>query len=148
MDITDSLTYHITKTGNILRQVTAKRIKRAGINLTPEESVLMNQLWDRDNQTLGELGQWSVKDSSTLTRQVDGLVKKGYVERVHGTEDRRNVFVRLSDSGKKLKIAFRKTGVANLDQDMIHHSEAEVNKALTLIMAVRERALKELHEEC
>ena len=67
MDIADSLTYHITKTGNILRQVTAKRIKSAGINLTPEESVLMNQLWDRDNQTLGELGQWSVKDSSTLT---------------------------------------------------------------------------------
>ena len=144
MDIADSLTYHITKTGNILRQVTAKRIKSAGINLTPEESVLMNQLWDRDNQTLGELGQWSVKDSSTLTRQVDGLVKKGYVERVHGTEDRRNVFVRLSNTGKKLKAAFR---VANLDRDMITHSAADVNKALKLIMEVREQALKELHGE-
>ncbi len=147
MDIADSLTYHITKTGNILRQVTAKRIKSAGINLTPEESVLMNQLWDRDNQTLGELGQWSVKDSSTLTRQVDGLVKKGYVERVHGTEDRRNVFVRLSGAGKKLQAAFRKTGVANLDRDMIPHSAADVDKALKLIMEVREQALKELHGE-
>lgn len=145
MDITDSLTYHITKTGNILRQVTAKRIKNAGIDLTPEESVLMNQLWDRDNQTLGELGQWSVKDSSTLTRQVDGLVKKGYVERVHGTEDRRNVFVRLSRKGKQLKTAFKKTGVSNLDRDMITHSSDDVRKALALLIEVREQALKELH---
>lgn len=147
MDITNSLTYHITKTGNILRQVTAKRIKSAGINLTPEESVLMNQLWDRDNQTFSELGQWSVKDSSTLTRQVDGMVKKGFVERVHGTEDRRNVFVRLTSEGKKLQKVFNKTRVSNLDKDMIKHSPSEIEKALAILLEVREQALKELHGE-
>lgn len=144
MDISKSLTYHITKTGNLLRQLTAQRIKNAGINLTPEESTLMNQLWDKDNQTLSELGQWSIKDSSTLTRQIDGLVKKGYVERIHGTEDRRNVFVKLSPEGKKLRAAFKKTRVPELDGDMVELSDKEIEQALLMLQSIRERALKEL----
>ncbi|MCG8667994.1 MAG: MarR family transcriptional regulator [Pseudomonadales bacterium] len=144
MDISDSLTYHITKTGNLLRQVTAKRIRSAGINLTPEESALMNQLWDKNTQTISELGQWSVKDSSTLTRQIDGLVKKGYVERNHGIDDRRQVFVSLTTAGKQLKKAFNKTRVSQLDADMVNCSSKDMEKVLAILTNIREQALQEL----
>lgn len=145
MDITNSLTYHITRTGNLLRQVTAKRIKDAGINLTPEESVLMNQLWDRHPQTIGELGEWSVKDQSTISRQIEGLVKKGYVERFHSEEDRRSVLVDLSSEGRRLKQAFKKTGVPLLDSDMTGTlNQANCEKMLKLLNTIREEALAEL----
>ena len=144
MDISDSLTYHITKTGNILRQVSANRIKSAGVNLTPEESTLMNQLWDKSPQTVSELGSWSVKDASTVTRQIDGLVKKGYVTRIHGTEDRRQVFIELSEEGKKLRKAFLKTGVPNLDKDIAQCSEKDLKRVLDVLLDIREKALEEL----
>ncbi len=144
MDISDSLTYHITKTGNLLRQVSAKRIKSAGVNLTPEESTLMNQLWDKNTQTISELGQWSVKDSSTLTRQIDGLVKKGFVKRVHGTDDRRHVFVSLTPAGTELKKQFMKSRVAELDKDVVDCSEQEMEKVLKILTRIRENALIEL----
>lgn len=148
MDVTKSLTYHITRTGNLLRQVTAKRIKDAGINLTPEESVLMNQLWDRHPQTITELGEWSVKDQSTISRQIDGLVKKGYVKRTHSEEDRRSVLVDLSPQGVKLRQAFKKTGVPHLDEDMSGTlSLANTEKMLKLLNAIREQALEELNEK-
>ena len=83
MDPSKSITYNITRTGNLLRQVTARRIKEAGIDITPEESVLMNQLWERDNQSITELGAWSVKEASTLTRQIDAL------EGVHSAHSKR-----------------------------------------------------------
>ena len=144
MDISNSLTYHITKTGNVLRQLSAKRIKDAGLNLTPEESVLMNQLWDRDNQTITELNLWSVKEASTLTRQIDSLVKKAYVERHHGTADRRTVFVRLTSEGKKLQSKFNKTMIPNLDRDVADIPQKDADKLLKLLIKVRDSALVEL----
>lgn len=146
MDISTSLTYHITKTGNVLRQLSAKRIKDAGINLTPEESVLMNQLWDRDNQTMSELNLWSVKEASTLSRQIDCLVKKNYVERHHGTKDRRTVFVRLTPQGKQLQKQFNKTMIPNLDRDIANIPARDAAKLLKLLIEVRENALTELQE--
>ena len=144
MDISNSLTYHITKTGNVLRQLSAKRIKDAGLNLTPEESVLMNQLWDRDNQTITELNLWSVKEASTLTRQIVSLVKKAYVERHHGTADRRTVFVRLTSEGKKLQSKFNKTMIPNLDRDVADIPQKDADKLLKLLIKVRDSALVEL----
>lgn len=146
MDISGSLTYSITKTGIVLRQVTARRIKEAGIDLTPEESVLMNQLWDRDNQTLSELNQASLKEASTLTRQIDQLVKKGLVRRTHGTQDRRTVYVALSREGKRLKKKFASTRIDHLDRDLVNLSEKEAKKFILLLEAMREKAHSELQE--
>jgi len=144
MDLSNSITYQITKCGNILHKLTAKKIKDAGIDLTPEESVLLNQLWDKDNQTLTELGQWSVKGPSTVTRQIDGLVKKGYVEREHGDEDRRKVFARLSKEGKKLKSKFKKLQVNTFDSALEGVTQKELDIALEVILKIREQSLGEL----
>lgn len=146
MDISSSLTYNITKTGIMLRQVTARRIKDVGIELTPEESVLMNQLWDRDNQTLSELNQASLKEASTLTRQIDQLVKKGLVHRTHGTEDRRTVYVALSGDGKRLKRKFASARIDYLDSDFVNLSEKETRKFIQLLESMREKAYLELQE--
>jgi len=146
MDISESLTYHITKTGNILRQLTAKRLKEAGIDLTPEEAVLMNQLWDKSPQTVSELGAWSVKDPSTVTRQIDGLVKKGYLQRNHGESDRRKVFVSLTTAGRKLEKDFQKTGISNLDQDLAHFSKKDLYNMLDSLMKIRSNALQEFQK--
>lgn len=146
MDATKSVTYHITKTGNSLRQLVAKRLKDAKLNLTPEESALMNQLWDSDEQTISELGKWSIKDPSTLTRQIDGLVKKEFVERFHGTEDRRNVFVKLTTKGKKLKKQFDLTGIGQFDTELVKLSQKEIDSTIKMLLDIQNRALGELHE--
>lgn len=144
MELSESITYHITKTGNVLRQLTAKRIKDAGISLSPEESVLMNQLWDKDNQTVSELNLWSIKDASTLTRQIDRLVKKELVSRSHGADDRRSVYISLTAEGKKLKKLFLKTRVSELDGDLANMSEQDAQKLLQLLISIRENAQAEI----
>jgi len=39
---------------------------------------------------------------TTVTQMVDGLAKHGLVERVRSEEDRRMVFIRLTDAGRKV----------------------------------------------
>ncbi|CAA0105896.1 HTH-type transcriptional regulator MhqR [BD1-7 clade bacterium] len=147
MDLTDSITYQITKTGNMLRQLTAKRIKSMGIDVTPEEAVILNQLWDRDNQTITELGQWSVKDASTLTRQVDSLEKKGYVVREHGTDDRRKVFVHLSEDGLDLRATFDATNVPQMDNELADIDTDDLAVCLKVILQIRQNALDEINRK-
>ena len=144
MDLPDSLSYHITRCGHSLRQLTAKKIKEADIDLTPEEAVLMTQLWHKDNQTVIELGSWSVKGPSTITRQMDGLVKKGYVDRIPGTDDRRKIYQRITPKGKKLKTKFGKTDVINLDQSIKGISQKDLATALKVIKKIREHTLEQL----
>ena len=147
MDARKSVTYHITKTGNLLRQLVAKRLRDAAIDLTPEESALMNQLWDNDQQTISELGKWSIKDPSTLTRQIDGLVKKGFVERIHGTSDRRNVFVKLTASGKRLKQPFDRAGIRQFDAQLANLSAEEIEATISLLVDMQQRAISELQSK-
>ncbi len=145
MDVSSSLTYHITKTGNILRQLAAKRLKDAGLNITPEESVLLNQLWDRDNQSVSELGKWTVKGPSTLSRQLDGLVRKGYVERSQGFDDRRMVFVKLSEAGQELRNAFDAAGIRELEADVVPVEGRDAERLLELLLQIRAKALREIN---
>lgn len=49
--------------------------------------------------SLKELSIILAIDMSTTSRTVDGLVKKGYVQRIPSLEDRRSVDISLTDSG-------------------------------------------------
>ncbi|CAA0099161.1 Uncharacterised protein [Halioglobus japonicus] len=147
MDISTSITFHVTRTGILLRRLTARKLRQAGLDITPEESVLLNQLWDRDKQGLSELAEWSVKERSTLTRQIDGLVRKGYVTRKHLSTDRRSIEVRLTTKGKGLKAKFENTGIPQLDKDFVGSLGVQPDKLLAILAAIREAALLELDEK-
>lgn len=147
MDISRSITYHVTRTGIILRRLTAKKLRGAGLDITPEESVLLNQLWDRDQQGLSELAQWSVKEPSTLTRQIDGLVQKGYVTREHLSTDRRSIEVSLTSKGKTLEAKFEATGIRQLDENFVGGLGGNPDKLLEILMSIRKAALQELNQK-
>lgn len=55
-------------------------------------------------QTMSTVAKTLMVTTGTLTISMNGLVKKGYVERVRSEEDRRVVLVSLTDKGRK---AFR-----------------------------------------
>ena len=50
-------------------------------------------------QLTSELAKRFNVTTPTITRMVDGLVEKGYVERRHDSEDRRRIYLALTDSG-------------------------------------------------
>ncbi len=144
MDLTKSISYNLSKTGDLLQQLSAHRMRKLGIDLTPEESIFLHQLWDRDCQSQAELNPWSIKGASTVTRQIDKLVRKGYVERQSGVKDRRTVVISLTNKGKALEQEFRKTGIAKLDDDFLSVSKSEGEFLLALLTEVRAKIMKEI----
>lgn len=147
MDLTQSISFQITRCGLLLRQMTAKRMKKLATGLTPEEATLLNQLWDKDRQTLSELGQWALKGASTVTRQVDSLERKGFIQREISQQDRRNVYVALTPKGKAIEQGFRQgIGLNSIDASIPGISPEELAITLSVIKRVRDFAAAELNE--
>ena len=87
----------------ILRRDLQDRFRAAGIKMGAEEWAVLLLLWQEDGQTPGALAQRSVKDQTTLTRLLDGMVRKGLVNRTPDAKDRRRVRVNLTAKGQGMQ---------------------------------------------
>ena len=73
-------------------------------DLTVNDMHVMEAIGIGFPQTMSTVAKSLMVTTGTLTIAVNGLVKKGYVDRVRSEEDRRVVLVSLTDKGRK---AFR-----------------------------------------
>ena len=80
-----------------------KELSRNEINLTPEQYLVMDILWDADVMSQQSIADIIQKDKNSVTKFIDSLEKKGLVYRVVNKEDRRVNNIMVSEEGKKLK---------------------------------------------
>ncbi|MBQ2851991.1 MAG: MarR family transcriptional regulator [Bacteroidales bacterium] len=80
-----------------------KELSRNDINLTPEQYLVMDILWDADVMSQQSIADIIQKDKNSVTKFIDSLEKKGLVYRVVNKEDRRVNNIMVSEEGKKLK---------------------------------------------
>ncbi|WP_250493130.1 MarR family transcriptional regulator [Caballeronia sp. GAWG1-1] len=77
------------------------------LGLTYPQYLAMLVLWERDNLTVKEIAARLSLDSATLTPLLKRLEAQGYVERMRGVEDERQVHVRLTAQGRSLRQSAR-----------------------------------------
>jgi DNA-binding MarR family transcriptional regulator len=97
------LQYWINRLGFVLRRDLQDRFRQAGIKMGAEEWAVLLLLWQEDGQTPGALALRSVKDQTTLTRLLDGMERKGLVNRTPDVDDRRRVRVSLTAKGQGMQ---------------------------------------------
>ncbi|HBH13753.1 MAG: Transcriptional regulator, MarR family [Clostridiales bacterium 38_11] len=73
------------------------------LGLTYTKYIVMLALWEKDNIGLKELGGILFLDSGTLTPLLKKLEIQGLVTRERNLEDERNINIKLTDRGKRLK---------------------------------------------
>jgi len=94
----DCIMYQMTRTLQNARKIFKSSVKEIG--LTPSQAIVLNFLNDTDNVTANNLGIRSAIDSATLTGILDRLEAAGLVERRNNPDDRRTIFIRLTDEGR------------------------------------------------
>lgn len=80
----------------------------APLGLSYPQYLVMLALWEEDGQTVSALGHKLALDSGTLTPLLKRLQAQGALTRTRDTEDERRVIVRLTDTGRRLKIDARR----------------------------------------
>lgn len=72
-------------------------------DLTYTQYIVMMYLWEKSETNVKDLGSTLLLDSSTLTPLLKKLEIKGYIVRNRAENDERNLIIKLTSDGEKLK---------------------------------------------
>lgn len=98
-----------------------------------ESSIVLFDIIDDEEMTLKEITDASYLDKSTISRQVNSLVKKGYIDKEIGA-DKRYSFFKLTDHAKEVYDAYKKESERAFDDLMSSWTEDEKQKLSILLM--------------
>ncbi len=104
-----------------IRSATYKEFLGHGLELTPEQWIVLVQLWEKDGQSQSALSERTLRDRPTMSRILDTMEKTGLVERSVDAQDARARLVRLTRTGKGLQaklVPVAKKLVARLEHDI------------------------------
>jgi DNA-binding MarR family transcriptional regulator len=124
----------------------AKELTRNGINLTPEQYLVMDILWDAEVMSQQAIADIIQKDKNSVTKFIDSLEKKGLVYRQVNKTDRRVNNIVVSEEGMKLKA--RTTEVAiGMMRNVLKNIKEEDLMALDKVMNQIKENIDEAEKE-
>lgn len=80
-----------------------KVFNKHGFNLTPEQYLVMDTLWDEGVLSQQQIANILLKDKNSVTKLIDALENKGLVRRVNDSLDRRQKKIHLTQKAISLK---------------------------------------------
>lgn len=101
LKLDDFLCFAIYSTGHAFTRVYKPMLDELG--LTYPQYLVMVALWESDGQTVGQIGDRLLLESSTLTPLLKRLETAALVRRERDREDERQVRVYLTEAGATLK---------------------------------------------
>ena len=98
------------------------KLQENGINITPEQYLVMDILWEKSSISQQNIADIIQKDKNSVTKIIDSLDKKNLVIRVVDKNDRRINKIELTEEGSALEkittevaINFMNDVVKNID---------------------------------
>ncbi|MEB2776949.1 MarR family transcriptional regulator [Algoriphagus sp. D3-2-R+10] len=89
----------LDRTARKVKQYAQQQFKSGDFDVTVDQWLVLKNLSENDVLSQTELANLVFKDHPTLTRIIDLLCKKGYVERVPHPQDRRSFQLHLTETG-------------------------------------------------
>ncbi|MGC9779636.1 MAG: MarR family transcriptional regulator [Candidatus Heimdallarchaeota archaeon] len=93
----------IAKIHQLSGRIFSKLLNEHQIEINPAQGRIMFVLWRNDNITIQELSKKTSLSKTTLTSMLDRLESMGYTKRVPSTEDRRKIFIELTEKNQVLQ---------------------------------------------
>lgn len=119
-----SIGYQLERTSRIVKLAYLQAFNQLGVDITPEQWVMLDSLYHKNGQSQTDLANASYKDAPTVSRILDLLGKKGLTERQRFDNDRRRYKIFLTDAGKTV-----------------------VEKVLPVVEGLRKKGWQDLSEE-
>lgn len=79
------------------------RLQENGINITPEQYLVLDILWDKQSLSQQKIADVIQKDKNSVTKIIDSLEKKHLVRRVMDQKDRRINKIELTEEAMAME---------------------------------------------
>ena len=94
--------YSLDKTIKTYRQFAQKRFLEQGFDITIDQWLVLNAIYEKPDITQFDIAGKVFKDTASVTRIIDLLIKKGLLKREVHSSDRRRFTLELTTEGRKL----------------------------------------------
>ena len=94
--------YSVDKTIKTYRQFAQKRFIEEGLDITIDQWLVLNAIAERPDISQLEIAEKVFKDAASITRIIDLLIKKKYLQRETHNSDRRRFSLGLTEEGREL----------------------------------------------
>ena len=118
-----------------LKKYIASVFKSEGINLTAEQFLVMDTLWNQGEMTQQNIAYIIQKDKNSVTQFIDNLEKKGLVQRVVDANDRRVNKIKLSAMGMEMKDKTKNVAITAVNGILEGISEEELKTFVKVLNA-------------
>lgn len=95
--------FYITQIKQLQDRIFEKLLAQSGIEVSGGQGRLLFVLWKKDNLTISEISKETSLAKNTVSIMVDGMVKKGILERNINPENRRQTIVSLTEYAKSIE---------------------------------------------
>lgn len=136
-DRESSISYQISYTENLLRNVLNARLNEFNVDITPEQLLILDLLIEEDKEiSMQWISKKIHRDNSSITRSIDCLEKKNYVSRTNALKDRRKKIIIITEKGKEIYIEAKKVAKQHIEittTRLTNHQIEELLKSLKII---------------
>lgn len=95
--------FYITQIKQLQDRIFERMLLENGIEISGGQGRILFILWKTDHLTISEISEKTSLARNTVSVVIDGMVKKGIVERHINPENRRQTIVSLSEYAKSLQ---------------------------------------------
>jgi MarR family transcriptional regulator, organic hydroperoxide resistance regulator len=88
---------------NSMKQCMSEVFQKGGFNLTPEQFLVMDTLWDEGVLTQQQIADITMRDKNSIVKLIDGLESRKLVRRVSNPKDRRQNLIEVTPYSLKIK---------------------------------------------
>ncbi|MEC7771671.1 MAG: MarR family transcriptional regulator [Bacteroidota bacterium] len=130
--------YHIERTIKTYRKFSRQNFLKVVDDITVDQKLVLQYLNDRPELSQNEIAELVFKDNASLTRMIDLMVRKGFLDRSINPKDRRRFHIELTPKGKEIleKLApviaeNRKRAFAGISEEELVQLEQTLNKIVS-----------------
>jgi len=135
---TGTVLYSIEQAIKEYRKVSQKNITKIVKDITIDQCLVLIILNKDEKISQNELANLIFKDNASITRMIELMVKKDYLNRTIHKEDRRKFNLEITEKGKKtielinpIVQVNRQTALYGLSQEEINLLDKTLNKIIT-----------------
>ncbi len=119
-----------------LKKYLAEVFKKNGVNLTAEQYLVMDTLWNEGTLTQQAIAFIIQKDKNSVTQFIDNLEKKGLVARSVAKDDRRVNNIVVTAEGMALKDSTKQLAIDTMNKALEGIPEEDLQTFVTVLKKV------------
>lgn len=123
---------------NRFKQYVAGIFEDQGFNITPEQFLVMDALWDEGVLTQQQIADYLLKDKNSVVKLVDGLEERKLVRRASNPKDRRQNLIEVTDYAMKIKDKVTEVAMEAVDRIIKGIAKADLQSFIKVLSKMAE----------